>query len=255
MKKIALVIIAAASLSGCSWFKQSSDWADRTFFDSGNPQPNPNQPGNNYPYYYTSAAPIDANEKSAYNSPYPPAAPGANYGAAAFAPYGQPQYAPNPSSPQAVTGGYGSDPNAPSVNVQFGSKGTDVSSAKTGQYIKNPEPKLPKKNEAARTPAQQPGQPLPTLQGTQGQYTPQYGYPQAPQPPVPPVISPVMPEQAPPPPYGYPAPAPQAYGQPPAYAPQAYAPQGYPQPAPYSQPQYQYPAQPYSNPYPYSPNK
>jgi hypothetical protein len=72
MKKVALVVLTAVSLGGCSWFQQSSDWADRTFFGA-NPNPNPNTqpPGNNYPYYYTSAAPIDANEKAGYSSPYP----------------------------------------------------------------------------------------------------------------------------------------------------------------------------------------
>ncbi len=223
MKKLAIIAIAAVSLSGCSWFKSSSQWADNAFFGGDS---NPQSPSPNYPYYYSSAAaPIDANEKGAYSSPYPPAAPGAinsQYNSTAFT--AQPnQY----GAPLQATGGYGATTNAPSVSVTYGSKGTDVSGAKTGDYIKNPQPVLPASpDKDARVPA---NQSLPTLQGTQGQFTPQVYAPQAPQP------------------YGY--------AQQP-YAPQGYAPQPYPAAPVAPQPPqgYGYAPQPYATqPQPYPP--
>ena len=232
MKKIIALVIVAISFSGCSWFKSSSDWADRNFFSDSNP----NQPNSNYPYYYSASAPIDSNEKAAFSSAYPPAAPGSiNQGAAA---YGQPSYAAQ------APGGYGVQGNAPSVSVQYGSKGTDVSAAKTGDAIKSPQPVLPANNP-------QQGQQLPTLQGTQSQYTPQtYATPYPPQPvqfQQPPQIPAIAPAYPTPPaqpgqPYAQPNPAPYGAQQ---YPPQAY-PQGYP--PQYGQP---YPPQPYGGqPYP-----
>jgi hypothetical protein len=98
----------------------------------------------------------------------------------------------------AQTGGYGVQSNAPSVSIQYGSKGTDVSAAKTGEAIKSPEPVLPKQ-------ANQ--QTLPPLQGTQNQWSPNYGYQQ----PYSPSAQPVVPQnegQG----YVYPNPQ-QVYGQ------------------------------------------
>lgn len=264
MKKLALIAITSIALSGCSWTRN-------TFFGEDQQAQYPD--GSGYPYYYSSAAApstagaIDANEGRVNAlAAYPPAAPGAmpsgqpnQFGQAAYNPAPmsmQPQQQP----PQAA-GGYGIQSNAPSVRLDYGTKGTDVGASKVGEAAPSPQPKLPASTTVtsrSKTEALMQGQQAqPAPQYQQPQYQPQqYGAPQY-QPAVPPVIAPA-PQYAQPPQYtqpAYPAPVqPQAaqgaygYAQP---QPVQAAPQG----MTYEQYQQMYYGQQQGGQYQYPPTK
>jgi hypothetical protein len=153
MKKLALLMLMALSVTSCSWFRSSTDWANNTFFGGDDP----NAANSNYPYYYSASAPIDAKEENLYGAGMPPAAPGT-------VPVGNQQYmqqpmaAPQPqyqAPQQPAYGGYGVQNNGPTTSFNYGSKGTSVQTAPQ-QPVQNSQPQY---QQVAPQQAYQPYQP------------------------------------------------------------------------------------------------
>lgn len=166
MKKIVLLILLTASLSSCSWFRGMSEWADNTFFAPSTP---PNNSGSGYPYYYSSAVPIDANEAPATNvltTGYPQAAPYSNpYAGQQYQAQQAPQYQVQPQQMQQQQpyGGYGVQSNSATTSVTYGGN--------KGVEVKAPEKPLPINNQP----------PLINQQAAPQYQPPQYQMPQQPQ--------------------------------------------------------------------------